>query len=168
MLAGKVAAPHKRLVDLVRHGRLVHRIDVEAVDAVLCEVLELLDCVGNACLCLLGRVVSCGDDALDHGRGNGCPARECHARDLLLARERHDAHNDGNLDAATGAEVAEALERLVVEEELRHEEVGAGILLALQVLERSPHGRRLHVSLRIAGSAEAELGVLCLEVGDEV
>ena len=93
-------------------------------------------------------------------RGQRGAAHEDHARDLVLAHERHDAAGNGRSDAGAGGQVAEAEEVLVVKEELRHKELRACVLLLAQVgdvvLKRDAGdmafgiGRRTHAEAGLA------------------
>ena len=66
------------------------------------------------------------------------------------------------------AELAEAVEVLVVEEELRDEEVRPGLLLDVERLHRALEALGLDVALGVARGADAEVTPGLAEVGDEV
>ena len=63
------------------------------------------------------------------GGGQRCAAHKDHAADLRLAHKRHDARGDRHGDAGFVGKLAEAIEALVIKEELCHKEARAGVLL---------------------------------------
>jgi len=77
--------------------------------------------------------------------------------DLRHVRDRHDPRDDRHLDAHRAGLVAEAVELGVVEEELRDDEVGAVVDLALQVLHVAREIQALRMPFGIAGHADAEI-----------
>ena len=96
------------------NGRTIHAVDVDAVDAVVAKVDNLLASVVNARLQLSLGALAGGHKTLDHLCGNGGAAVERHALQLLDAGKGHDAAHDGHLDAPAVAQLAEAIEVVVV------------------------------------------------------
>ena len=78
------------------------------------------------------------------------------AAQVREAHDRHDARHDRHRDAGGARALDEAEVVLVVEEELRDQELGAGVDLAPQVREIGRRARRFGVHLRVAGAADAE------------
>ena len=64
--------------------------------------------------------------------------------------------------------LAEAIEVLVVKEELRDQVVSTRLLLEVETAVALLHVRGLHVALRVARGADAQVIALAAEVGDEV
>ena len=120
-----------------REGQVgaIERVEMELVDAfALQAAAEVAGHGGGDHAAGLDVVV----EALEHlgqpGRHLGA-AQAGHPGDALEVRHRHDAGHDRHVDAGRRGVVAEAQEIVGLEEELGDAAVGAGIDLALEVVE---------------------------------
>ena len=139
---------------------------MQTVGAVLLEVAKLAGgIIHTGSLQTLGVILVLGED-LDDGGGQRRAAHKDHAADLGLAHKRHDARSDGHGDACLVGKLAEAVEALVIKEELCHKEARAGVLLLLEVLDREIKILAGNVALGVGCGAHAKAGVN--ELGDEV
>ena len=126
---------------------------------VLLEVAKLTGgIIYTGCLQALGVVLVLGEN-LDDGGGQRRTAHKDHAADLRLAHKRHDARGNGHGDARLVGKLAEAVEALVVKEELRHKEARAGVLFLLEVFDRSVEVLTGNVALGVGRGAHAKAGV---------
>ena len=113
-------------------------------------------------------LVSGGLDAPDQPVRQRGAAQAGDPCDLFEREHRHDARDDGHADPGCAASIHEAVVGLVVEEQLGGDERCPGVDLAPQVDEIGFERGRLGVLLRIAGHAQAEIGVQLLEQGDDI
>ena len=89
------------------------------------------------------------------------------AFDLVCVRDGHDAGEHRAVHACVAELVKEAEEKVVVEDHLRREEVCACFDLFLEVLDVVGLVGAFRVLFRVAGSANAKIGIASLEFADE-
>ena len=146
---------------------LVHRVDVDVLHVVCDEVDDLLGRIDDACLLhRLWMLAELVDDLLEAGRHGGAGEGDG-AAELLLVRDRHDAGENRHTDILLAETIEEVEELRVVEEHLRGQEVDTCVDLALQIPDVVVLVRALDMSVRIAGTADAEVA-LGLDVRDEL
>ena len=137
-------------------------------DAVGDEVDDLLRGVDHARLLHALRVVA---EAVDHGAealGNRGAGQGDAALDLAGIGDGHDAGHDRHLDPGLADPVHEAVHGRIVKKHLGREEITARIHLLFQMHDVLGLALALHVSLGIAGSADAEAVVDRLDIVDQL
>lgn len=141
---------------------------MNAVDARSEEIDDLLRGVGDARLGQgLGVVGVTGHHAGELGRQRGA-AEGDDALDLPHVEDGKDAGDEGNVDGTPGETVAEAMEALVVEEELGDEEIGSGLDFLLEVVQILLAVGTLDVPFGVGGGGDAEASREgAPDVGDE-
>src|SRR6185312_1892676 len=109
--------------------------EVKVTHAVSLQSLDLLDgdTGSNQTPCV--RVVIEAVESFRQPARDAGAAAARHAQHLRKARDRQDARHDRRPYSGSGTRVAEADERLDVIKELRDRARGAGIQLALEVVE---------------------------------
>ena len=132
---------------------------MKAVCAVFLKVDELLTCILDASRTKTCGVVLVAGKQLDDGARKRGAAHEHHALDLLLTQKRHDAAGDRGINPRGGTTLAETVEIIVVEEQLRDEEARSRIDLLLQVLDVDLRVDAIDMPLGIRRSAHAKTGI---------
>src|SRR5882762_4724687 len=88
---------------------------------------------------------------------NLCPAHRDEPLDLRHVQHRHDSGDDRLSDPHRPGLVTEAVEILVIKEELCDHKITAGVNLALQVLQVARAVEALRMPFRIARHADAKI-----------
>src|SRR5690242_12217227 len=161
-----MAADSQQVAQRERQVRAVQRIEMELVDALGIQAAAEIPrdrCGDHAAS--LDVVVEAVEHVGQPTRHLGA-AQAGHLLDALEVRDRHDARHDRHVDAGLRRGLAEAQEVVALEEELGDAAVGAGIDLALQVLEVGIDARRIGMLLGIARDADLEVADL-LQAGDQ-
>ncbi len=152
-----------------RRGKIgpVQRIEMELVDAFIAQASAKIARHGGGDHAprldvLLEAVEQAGEPCRHLGA-----AQAGHLGYSLEVRDRHDARHDRRVHPRRRGAIAEAQEIVGVEEELGDAAVGAGIDLALEILQVGFGVRRIGVLLGIAGGADLERADL-LQADDEL
>ena len=132
---------------------------MDMVDAVCNQVDDLLGRVDNACLLHSRRIVTeTVNDGLEAfgqvGAGHGSDTL-----DLLDIRHRHNACNNRNRNALFSDTVQEVVHDVVIKEHLRGQKFTACIYFFLEVQNILGFIGCLNVTLRVAGTADAEIAL---------
>ena len=129
---------------------------MQAVDAFFRETHELLARIIDARLAQRLRVVFVAREQLDDGRRQARAAHEHHALDLRLRKKRHDAKRDRHGNARLARGIEESQRKIVIEEQLRDEELRARVLLFLQMANALVEIEAIDMAFRIRRSAYAK------------
>jgi len=143
-----------------RGGRLVEHIKVHARHAGRDQFLDLPGGEGHAGLELRGFVVSGRLEGPRERLGEPCLAEAGDAADLGVVGDGHHPRHDRCSDSEGGAAVTEAEKIRIVVEQLRDDDVSAGVALSLEILEVGLGADRFLVRLRVAGHENVEFGKL--------
>ena len=100
--------------------------------------------------------------------GQDRPADRGETPDLLERQDGHDARNDRDRDPGRPAAIDEAVVERIVEEQLGGDESGARVHLVPQMGQVCLGGRGFRMLFRIAGHAQAEIGMARLEQSHEL
>ena len=148
--------------------RLIHRINMDMSDTIGDQINDLLRCIDDSGLLHLGRVIS---EAVNHHaealRNRGAGKGDA-SGNLLPVGDGHDAGKNRNINSCLANAVQEVVEHVVVEEHLRGQKVQTGIDLFLQITDVSGRTFAFHMSLWIAGTADAEAVVDGLDVVNQL
>src|SRR5476649_778009 len=156
----------QQVTDREREVRAVQRIEVKLLDAFVAQAAAEIarDGGGDHTPCL--DVLFQSLEHLGQPRRHLGTAQARHLGDALEVRDRNDAGHDRHRDAALGGMVAEAQEIVGIEEELRDAAVGAGIDLALEIIEIALDALRVRMLLGVARDADQKVADL-LEASHE-
>ena len=124
------------LVDLPRRVRAVERVEMDSSNLVVEQVAALFGGPVDADLGDgLGIVVASTDRAEKPGRETCSQGQLGHPRQVFLRGDRHDPGDDRHPDAGQLAPLTEIVKVGVAEKELGADVVGAGVHLALEIVE---------------------------------
>src|SRR5690606_18988377 len=161
--SGGEAARTQRIEDLPRRVRAVERVEVNARHPTCEQAAAQLDGRTHADFAYLFRVVLALLELRQELTRNAGAAHAGEALDLRHVGDRHDAGDDGHVDAPSASLLNEGKIRISVEEQLRNQEVGASVDLELQRIQILLEARRFRMRLGIAGTGNAKLVVLAGE-----
>ena len=136
--------------------RLVHRIKMDAADAPSHEIDNLFDGIGFSRLLQGLRVMLIAVQYPLEFCRDGTAGQLCDAQNLILIQHRHDAGGDGNIDSRQIDFLHKAVEYLVIEKQLRDEEIHALINLFLEMLNILHLVVAFNMLLGIASRSDAE------------
>src|SRR5262245_33724987 len=144
------------LEDRARRGRLVERIEMNSGSSGAQELGALprpvLDAEREPGL----RIVAGALERLGELRGHGVARQLRDALDLARVRDRHDARHERNADARPARALDEAEVVGVVVEQLRDDDVEAGVDLLLQMPDAHVEVAGLGMALRVSPPDQAE------------
>ena len=104
------------------------------------------------------RIVLSPTNGAQEGSGKARPAETRHAASAGEGLDRHDAGDDGHRDSGEFTAFTEVVEVAVVEEELGYDGIGAGVHLALEVVDIGQAIESFRVTLGVPGDADTEAG----------
>ncbi len=137
--------------------RLIQRVEVNARDVFIEKIAALLGCPVNTDIFDCFRVAAATIDRLQKARGETRSRRKIsHPTQSGRACHGHDARDNRYADSCEIAARAPVVKRVVVEEQLRDDVVGARVDLRLEMLDLHERVRCFWMAFREAGHANPE------------